>query len=80
MPKKVKVKLNRQGVRELMKSEEMRSIVNKYGFSAQSRLGNGYSVDYMTGKNRVNCRVFAKTAKAKRENFLNNTILKAVKG
>lgn len=76
----VKVELNREGVRELLKSQEMMDICREYADAALGRLGGGYEVDTHTGKNRVNAEVKAVTYSAKKENHRNNTILKAVLG
>ena len=77
---KVKVTLNRSGVRQLLRSDEMMQVCKDYAYSAQSRLGPGYEVTYMTGKNRVNAEVAAVSNEAIRENRETNTILKAVIG
>lgn len=77
---KVKFQLNRNGVRELLKSSEMQSICLDYANSALGRLGPGYEVSSHSGRNRVNAEVKAETFAAKRDNLKNNTILKAVKG
>ena len=74
----VKVTLNRQGVRQLLRSDEMLTICKDYAYAAQSRLGEGYEVSYMKGKNRVNAEVAAVSPEAIRENRKKNTILKAV--
>ena len=74
----IKFELNREGVRELMQSDEMMAVCKKYADNAQSRLGKGYSVNTMVGRNRVNAEVLAETYQAKKENSENNSILKAV--
>lgn len=77
---KVKVSLNRAGVRELLQSEEMKSICMNYANNALSRLPDGYEVTVHIGTNRVNAEVKAETFAARRDNLKNNSILKAVKG
>ena len=77
---KVKFELNRQGVRDLMKSHEMAEICIGYANDALGRLGGGYSVNTHLGQNRFNAEVFAETYQAKRDNLKNNSILKAVHG
>lgn len=77
---KVKFVLNRQGVRELMKSKEMMDICSEYANNALARLGDGYEVNTYSGENRVNAEVYAQSFAAKRENLKSNTILKAVFG
>lgn len=74
----VKVEINQEGVKELMKSPEMLSICEEYAQNALQKLGDGYEVTSMIGKNRCNASVSAVTSKAKRENSEKNTILKAV--
>lgn len=77
---KVKFELNRQGVRELLKSKEMMDICTEYANNALARLGDEYEVNTYSGENRVNAEVFAQSFAAKRENLKSNTIIKAVFG
>jgi hypothetical protein len=77
---KVKFELNRNGVRELLKSPEMMAVCQGYANRALSSLGDGYEVSTMTGRNRVNAEVRAETFAARKENLENNTILKALGG
>ena len=74
---KVKFKLNRAGVRQLLRSPEAMNVVTPYAYSIQSRCGAGYEVTYMTGKTRVNASVAAMTEEARRDNYQNNTLLNA---
>lgn len=74
-----KFKLNRSGVRELMKSAEMQSVLTNYASNIRNRCGNGYEQDIYVGSNRANAMVSAATIKAKRDNNKNNTLLKAVR-
>ena len=82
MAKKVqyKIELNRKGVRELLQSAEMMDVCKEYAYKAKAKLGGGYEVSYQKGKNRVNASIAAVSRKAKRENLVKNTVLKAVKG
>ncbi len=77
---KFKFVLNRAGVRQLMQSEEMQSILKDKADTALNSLGEGYKSDIYIGKNRANAMVWADSIKAKRENLKHNTILKAVRG
>lgn len=74
-----KFKLNRSGVAELMKSSEMQAILQDHASAIRNRCGSGYKQDIYVGRNRANASVIAKSAKAKRDNKKNNTILKAVR-
>ena len=76
---KLKFKLNRKGVAELMKSEEMQAVLREYATNIKNRCGEGYEQDMHIGKNRANAMVSAITYQAKSDNLKNNTILKAVR-
>lgn len=77
---KVKVILNRSGVRALMQSPEMQKICTDYANAALSKLGSGYEVTSMVGKTRCNAEIAAVSRAARKENAKNNTIMKAVGG
>lgn len=76
---KLKFKLNRKGVAELMKSKEMQEVLREYATNIKNRCGEGYEQDMHIGKNRANAMVSAITYQAKSDNLKNNTILKAVR-
>ena len=80
MSKKLVFKLNKAGVRELMRSPEMMNVCRDYAGRALERLGDGYEADSYVGPNRVNAMVTAKSYQAKKENSESNMILKAVRG
>jgi hypothetical protein len=75
----VKIVLNREGVRSLLKSEEMKAVCEQHANNAVQRLGTGYEVSSYIGKNRVNASISAVTSEAMRENLENNSILKALR-
>lgn len=77
---KVRFELNREGVRELLRSKEMMDVCQEYANNALGKLGDGYEVTTHTGTNRVNAQVAAVTYSAKKENLSDNTIIKAVFG
>ena len=71
-------KLNRAGVRELLKSSEMQDVLKKHATTIKNRAGDGYEQDFYVGKNRANAMVKAETFKARKDNSKNNILLKAV--
>ena len=77
---KVKFELNREGVKELLKSHEMAGICRTYAEKERGRAGAGYEVTTYTGRNRVNASVHAETYEAREDNYNNNTLLKALGG
>ena len=74
---KVRFTLNRKGVRELLKSQEMLGICEEYAEGIRNRAGEGYEVTTYVGRNRVNASVHAETYKARKDNLEHNTLLKA---
>jgi len=76
---KMEFKLNRIGVANMMKSEEMQKVLEKKASDIKRRCGDGYEQDIYVGKNRANAMVRAETFKAKKDNLENNTLLKAVR-
>lgn len=75
----VKFVLNSAGVRELLKSAEMQSILAGYANEVADRAGEGYEARYHVGKKRAYANVGAITPEAKRDNMDNNTLLKSLK-
>ncbi len=78
MGKYEKIVLDRRGVKQLLRSQEMMNICTEIAYKAQSQLGEGYTVTYQRGKNRVNASILAETPEARKDNKKNNTILKAL--
>lgn len=76
---KFKFELNKAGVRELLKSGEMQSILTNHATNIKNRAGDGYEQDIYVGRTRANAMVSAETFKAKKDNLDNNTLLKAVR-
>lgn len=76
---KNKFKLNYKGVGQLLKSQEMQSVLSEKAQGIQQRCGSGYETDTYVGKTRANAMVKATSISAKRDNTKNNTLLKAVR-
>ena len=79
MSSKLKVELNREGVRALLRSDAMMAECKRHADAALGRLGAGYEVTTRVGRNRVNAEVAAVTYDARRENREDNTILRALR-
>jgi len=77
---KVKFKLNRRGVAELMKSPEMQAECTRLANGVMARAGDGYEVSTYVGRNRANASVMATTYEARKDNYEHNTLLKALGG
>lgn len=78
MSKKVKIKLNRAGVRELLRSKEMGEVIKEQAVMITRRAGEGYGMSHKIGKNRQIYTVFTDTIDAVKDNMDHNTLLKAV--
>lgn len=76
---KVTVVLNSEGVRQLLRSDEMQNLLREKAENALASLGEGYETTAYVGKNRANASIKAVTYKAKKDNLQNNTILKALR-
>lgn len=79
MAKVAKIKLNRAGVRQLLKSKEMQAICTEHAEEIAARCGAGYAVDSMQKETRAIATVYPQTAEARRDNYRNNTIEKALR-
>jgi len=75
----VKFKLNRAGVRELLKSPEIAAECGKHAAATAAAAGDGYTVEARNYKDRSGYAVFPETFKAIRDNFDNNTLLKSLR-
>ena len=74
-----RIVLNTKGVREMLKSDSMRTMLNERAEAIKDRCGEGYEVDSFVGKTRVNAALRTKTKEAVKDNSENNTLLKAVR-
>lgn len=76
----VRVEVNWNGVRELMKSPEMMAVCRDRAEPALASLGDGYVISEFVGESRVNVSIGAVSKEAIQENLDNNTILCALGG
>lgn len=73
-----KVKLISAGVRQLLQSPEVEGYVREACEAVEDRAGSGYGHNVVKGKKRNVGRVYAFTDEAIRDNYKNNTLLKAL--
>lgn len=76
---KIKFKLNRRGVRDLLNGDRMKETISNQCGSIASRAGTGYASNVHYSDQRIIGTVYAETDEAKRDNLKNNTLLKAVR-
>lgn len=75
---KVKVVLNSAGIRELLRSEEMRAVLEEQASRISSRCGAGYEHDTYLTEGRAVASVYAASDEAILDNLENNTILRSL--
>lgn len=76
---KFKFTLNRKGVSDLLKGQEMVDVLDSYGKEIQSKAGPGYESGTYVGKTRANASIKVGDRKSYRDNLKNNTLLKLIK-
>lgn len=75
---KVKVKLNSQGVAELLKSDEILAACEERANQVSDKAGDGFGVNTRKGKKRAIAQVKAETKDALFKCFRENTLLKSL--
>ena len=78
---KVKVRMNSEGVKQLLKSDGVTNYLKSLADDLAARCGPGYGADvYTAGRTRNNASVGPRTPQAARDNLRNNTLLKNLRG
>lgn len=70
--------LDINGLRDVMKSDEMRKHLQDVGGIVRNVAGYGYDNRVVMGKYEAIGQVFPHTAKAAKDNSLNNTLLRSL--
>ncbi len=68
------------GYQQLMKSAEVKAMLQPYADKQRSNLGAGYSAEPERGRTRWGINVWASSEKAQKENLKHNTLLKSLGG
>lgn len=79
MSKKIKVELYSGGIRNLLKSDELKQACQTQADAVMARAGGGYEAEAHLSDQRVIVNVWPESAKARRENSKNNTLLKSLR-
>lgn len=75
---KVRVKIDKAGVGELLRSEEVVAMLRGVAESRAAKLPAGYGVNVYIGRNRANAEIRAETNEAWRDNVENNTLVRVI--
>lgn len=78
MAKTVKIKLNGAGVRELLKSNEVASDLERRAQAIANAAGAEYEVVQSQSSQRARAKVQPATARAYYDNLENNTLARAI--
>lgn len=73
----IKVVLNTSGVREVLNSEEVKSVIAEMGVAAKNICGEGYELTLNSTPTRARAEVRPMTGEAIHDNYCHNTLLKA---
>lgn len=72
----VEIKLDSEGIQELLKSDEIMDVLRGQAKKTLSGLNSGYAMSEYKGKTRGNVSIYANTKEAYKDNLENNTLLK----
>ena len=75
---KVKVKLNSEGIQELLKSSMVMDLLEKEAEARAVQAGPGYSVNTYVGKKRCNAEIRTETEEAERDNLEKDTLVRLI--
>lgn len=78
MNSKFKFELNSDGVRELLKSNQMKKVLKDYTDAISDKAGSGYYGSVIEVSDRAKGFVHTTTKQAQKDNLKNNTLLKAL--
>ena len=76
---KVKIILNKAGVRELLKSQEAGNMCMEYANQVQERAGQHYKAEPRRYPERTGAAVFPSDSEGFYENLRNNTLVRSLK-
>lgn len=76
----VRIVLNSAGIQELLKSQEIQQAVDEVCQRIADNAGPDYGHNVQIGKRRAVGRVYTATKNAMKDNYENNTLLKALHG
>ena len=77
--KLIKFELNSAGVRELLQSREMQTIIDGYAQAKAKQAGQGYEADTRVGEKRAYANIYPVTVDAAYDNLDNNTLEKVIR-
>ena len=75
----VEIKLNSEGVQELLKSDEMQALLSELASSKVEQAGEGYEYSVKVGQRRAYANIYPASKEAYQDNLDNNTLEKVIR-
>lgn len=75
----VEIKLNSEGVQELLKSDEMQVLLSELASSKVGQAGGGYEYSVKVGQRRAYANIYPASKEAYQDNLDNNTLEKVIR-
>lgn len=75
---KIEIELNEDGIREMLRSEEISSVCKELADAAAARAGEGYVVEQRRYPERTGYAISPETKEARLDNLKHNTLLKVL--
>ncbi len=79
MSSSVEIRLNSEGVQELLKSDEMQALLSELASSKAGRAGGGYEYTVKVGQRRAYANIYPASKEAYQDNPDNNTLEKVIR-
>ena len=79
MSSSVEIRLNSEGVQELLKSDEMQALLSELASSKAGQAGEGYEYSVKVGQRRAYANIYPASKEAYQDNLDNNTLEKVIR-
>ena len=79
MSSSVEIRLNSEGVQELLKSDEMQALLSELASSKAGQAGGGYEYSAKVGQRRAYANIYPASKEAYQDNLDNNTLEKVIR-
>lgn len=78
MSKVQRIVLDKKGVKNLLKSKEVKEMLEHQATEIKAKVGKDYGSDIYLGKNRYNVAIYPITDEARKDAINNDTLTKVV--
>ena len=74
----IRISLSYEGIGQLLRGEEMKALMERFGAETAGRAGEGYDYRVHNTGQRQAVNIFPNTREAAKDNLKNNTLLKSL--